>query len=91
MSIHAMKPFFKNYLFGKNCSMKSALTLMFFLLAIQPGFLVPSFLSSALAETRGIGKGILVAPVKLPVHTRAFLILPARIIPHVRSLKVSSL
>ena len=91
MSIHAMKPFLKTYLFGNNCSVTSALTLMFFLFAIQPGFLVPSFLSSALADTKGIGEGILVAPVKLPVHTRVFLILPARIIPHVRSLKISSL
>jgi len=50
--------------------MKSALTLMIFLLAIQPGFLYPSFLSSALADTRGVGKGILVAPVKLEFEGR---------------------
>jgi len=50
--------------------MKSALTLMIFLLAFQPGFLFPSFLSSALADTRGVGKGILVAPVKLEFEGR---------------------
>ena len=65
-----MKYFLKNYLFGKNCSMKSALTLMFFVFAFQPGFLVPSFLSSALADTKGVGKGILVAPVKLEFEGR---------------------
>ena len=65
-----MKLFLENYLFGKDCSMKSALTLMFFLLATQPGFLVPAFLSSALADTKGIGKGILVAPVKLEFEGR---------------------
>ena len=65
-----MKSLLKNYLFGKNCSMKSALTLMFLLLAIQTGLLVPSFLSSALADTRGVGKGILVAPVKLEFEGR---------------------
>ena len=65
-----MKLFLENYLFGTNCSMKSALTLMFFLLAIQPGFLVPAFLSLALADTKGIGKGILVAPVKLEFEGR---------------------
>jgi len=45
--------------------MKSALTLMFFLLVIQPGFLVPPFSSSALGDTQAVGKGLLVAPVKL--------------------------
>ena len=65
-----MKSFLKNYVFGKNGSMKSALTLMFFLLAIQLGFLFPSSLSSALADTRGVGKGILVAPVKLEFEGR---------------------
>jgi len=70
MSIHDMKPFSKNYFSGKNCSMKSALTLIFFLFAIQPGFLVPSFLSSALADTKGIGKGLLVAPTRLELEGR---------------------
>ncbi len=65
-----MKSFLRHYLFGKNGLMKSALTLMFFLLAIQPGFLFPSFLPSALADTRGVGKGILVAPVKLEFEGR---------------------
>ena len=60
----------KNNLFGKKGAMKSALTLMFLLLTIQPGFLLPSFLSSALADTRGVGKGILVAPVKLEFEGR---------------------
>ena len=50
--------------------MKSTLTLFFFLLSIQSGFLVPSFLSSAVADTRGVGKGILVAPVKLEFEGR---------------------
>ena len=62
-----MKSFLKNYVFDQTCSMKSALTLMCFLLAI---FLVPSFLSSALADTKGVGKGILVAPVKLEFEGR---------------------
>jgi P pilus assembly chaperone PapD len=70
MSIHAMNPYFKNNLSSKNRSMRFALTLIFFLFAIQPGFLVPSFLSSALADTKGIGKGILVAPVKLEFEGR---------------------
>jgi len=65
-----MKSLLKNYLFGKNGLMKFALTLMFLLLAIQPGFLFPSFLSPALADTRGVGKGILVAPVKLEFEGR---------------------
>jgi P pilus assembly chaperone PapD len=65
-----MKSLLKNYSYGKNGSMKSALTLMLFVLAIQPGFLLPLFVSSALAETRGVGKGILVAPVKLEFEGR---------------------
>jgi len=65
-----MKPLLKNYLFGKNFPMKSALMLVFFFLAIQPGFLVPSFSASALADTKGVGKGILVAPVKLEFEGR---------------------
>ena len=65
-----MKPFFRNYLFGQNGSMKSALTLLFFLLVIQPGFLVPPFLSSVLSDTQSIGKGLLVAPVKLEFEGR---------------------
>jgi hypothetical protein len=65
-----MNPFLKNFLFGKNCSMKPAITLMFFLLAIQPGFLASPFLSSASADTKTIGKGILVAPVKLEFEGR---------------------
>ena len=60
----------KNDFFDKKSPMKSALTLFFFLLSIQPGFLVPSFLSSAVADTRGVGKGILVAPVKLEFEGR---------------------
>lgn len=51
-------------------SMKPALMLMFFLFMIQSGFLVPSFLSSALADTQAIGKGLLVAPVKLDFEGR---------------------
>ena len=43
---------------------------MFFLLAIQPGFLVASFLSSALADTKATGKGLLVAPIKLEFEGR---------------------
>ncbi len=50
--------------------MKSVLTLMFFLLVIQPGFLVPPFLSSALGDTQNIGKGLLVAPVRLELEGR---------------------
>ena len=65
-----MKPFFRNYLFGQNGSMKSALTLLFFLLVIQPGFLVSPFLSSVLSDTQSIGKGLLVAPVKLEFEGR---------------------
>jgi hypothetical protein len=73
-----MKPLLKKYLCGQNYSMKSALTLLFFLLVIQPGFLVPPFLSSVLGEkettvssdTRAIGKGLFVAPVKLEFEGR---------------------
>jgi len=65
-----MKSFLRHYLFGKNGLMKSALTLMLFLLAIQPGFLVASFLSSALADTKATGKGLLVAPIKLEFEGR---------------------
>lgn len=73
-----MKPFFKHYVIGKNCSAKSALTLALFLLVIQPGFLVPPFLSSALGDeqstvmgdTQAIGKGLLVAPIKLEFEGR---------------------
>jgi len=65
-----MKPLFKKYLIGKINSMKSALTLMFFLLVIQPGFLVSPFLSSGLGETKAIGKGLLVAPVRLEFEGR---------------------
>ena len=58
--------------------MKSALTLLFLLLLVQPGFLVPPFLSSVLGETQAnvltdtqaIGKGLLVAPVKLEFEGR---------------------
>jgi P pilus assembly chaperone PapD len=50
--------------------MKSVLTLLFFLLVIQPGFLVPLFLSSVLSDTQAIGKGLLVAPVKLEFEGR---------------------
>ncbi len=65
-----MKIFFGDYLFGQNDSMKSAITLMFFLLLVQPGFLVSPFLSSALGDTKTIGKGLLVAPVKLEFEGR---------------------
>ncbi len=50
--------------------MKSALTLMLFLLVIQPGFLVPPFLSLALGDTQAVGKGLLVAPVRLELEGR---------------------
>jgi P pilus assembly chaperone PapD len=60
-----MKSYLKNYSFGKNCSVKSALTLMFFVFAFQS-----LFLSSAVADTKGVGKGILVAPVKLEFEGR---------------------
>ncbi len=50
---------------------------MFFLLVIQPGFLVSPFLSSALGDrqtavgdTKAIGKGLLVAPVRLEFEGR---------------------
>lgn len=65
-----MKSFFRNYLFDKNGSMKSALTLMFFLLAIQPGFLVSPFLSSVSGDSKAIGKGLLVAPTRLEFEGR---------------------
>ena len=60
----------KNDFFDKKSSMKSALKLFFFLLSIQSGFMVSAFLSSAVADTRGVGKGILVAPVKLEFEGR---------------------
>lgn len=66
----AMKYLFKNYIFNKRCALKSALALMFFLLVVQPGFLVPPFLPSALADTKAVGKSILVAPVKLEFEGR---------------------
>ena len=50
--------------------MKSAISLVFFLLVIQPGFLAPPFLSSALGDTQTVGKGLLVAPVKLEFEGR---------------------
>ena len=65
-----MKPFLKKYLFGKNHSMKSALMPALFLFLMQPGFLVPPFLSSALGDTQTIGKGLLVSPVKLEFEGR---------------------
>jgi len=65
-----MKSFFRDYLFSQNGSMKFAMTLLFFLLVIQPGFLVPLFLSSALGDTQAIGKGLLVAPVRLEFEGR---------------------
>jgi P pilus assembly chaperone PapD len=68
--IPAMKPFIKNYFFARSCSIKFAITLMLFLFMIQPGFLVPPFLSSALGETQNIGKGLLVAPVRLEFEGR---------------------
>jgi hypothetical protein len=65
-----MKPLLKNYSIAKSCSMKSALSLMFFLFAIQPGFLVSPFLSPAFGDTKTIGKGLLVAPIKLELGGR---------------------
>ena len=65
-----MKPFLKKYLFGKNYSMKSALSLMFFVFVIQPGFLASPFLSPAFGDTKTIGKGLLVAPIKLELGGR---------------------
>jgi P pilus assembly chaperone PapD len=64
--IHVMK----NDFFDKKNSMKSALKLFFFLLSIQSGFMVPAFLCLAVADTKGVGKGILVAPVKLEFEGR---------------------
>lgn len=60
-----MEYFLRNYLFGKNCSVKSALMVMFFLLAVQP-----VFISSALGDTQAIGKGLLVAPTRLEFEGR---------------------
>lgn len=68
--MHAMYNFQKTHLFGRTYSPRPALTLMFFLVTIQLGFLMPSFISSVLADTRGVGKGILVAPVKLEFEGR---------------------
>ena len=65
-----MKSFFKNYLFDKNGSVKSALSLMFFLFVIQPAFMMPSFLSLAWGDTKNIGKGLLVAPHRLEFEGR---------------------
>ncbi len=65
-----MKLFFRNYLFGRKGSLKFAITLMFFLLSVQPGFLAPPILSSALGDTKTIGKGLLVAPVRLEFKGR---------------------
>jgi P pilus assembly chaperone PapD len=59
-----MRPFRKKYLFGKICSMKSTLGLVLFL------SLIPPFLSPALGDTQAIGKGLLVAPVKLEFEGR---------------------
>lgn len=71
--IPTMKPIFKNCESYKVYLTKSAITMVLFLLVIQPGFLVPPFLSSVLGdeqttvtgETQAIGKGLLVAPVRL--------------------------
>jgi P pilus assembly chaperone PapD len=68
--MHAMKNFLKNYLFVRNCSLKSALTLLFFLIAIQPGFLVSPFLSPVFGDSQAIGKGLLVAPTRLELEGR---------------------
>jgi P pilus assembly chaperone PapD len=65
-----MKPFRKKYFFDKNPFLKSALGLVFFLFLIQPGFLASPFLSSAFGDTQAIGKGLLVAPVKLDFEGR---------------------
>jgi P pilus assembly chaperone PapD len=65
-----MKPFRKKYFFDKNLFLKSALGLVFFLFLVQPGFLASPFLSSAFGDTQAIGKGLLVAPVKLDFEGR---------------------
>ena len=65
-----MKPFREKYFFDKHRTSKSALTLVFLLLLIQPVLFVPPFLSSAFADTKAIGKGLLVAPVKLEFEGR---------------------
>ena len=60
-----MKPFLKICSFDKIRLVKSALMLVLFLILMQPGFLVSPFLTSAFGDTQSIGKGLLVAPVKL--------------------------
>ena len=50
--------------------MRSALMLAVALFLMQPGFLAGPILSSALADTQTIGKGLLVAPVKLEFEGR---------------------
>jgi len=65
-----MKLSLKNHPFTQSCAIKLALTLMFFLFIIQPGFLVSPFLSSVLGDTKNIGKGLLVAPVRLELEGR---------------------
>ena len=65
-----MKPLFEKYIFAKNYSMKSAISLVLFLFMMQPGFLASPFLSSASADTKAFGKGLLVAPVRLEFEGR---------------------
>lgn len=65
-----MKSFIKKYLPGKCCFLRSAAMLTFFLLVVQPGFLASPWLSPALGDTKAIGKGLLVAPVKLDFEGR---------------------
>ena len=65
-----MKPFIKNYLSGNSRFSRSSAMLAFFLLVVQPGFLASSLLSPALGDTKAIGKGLLVAPVKLDFEGR---------------------
>ena len=65
-----MKTFLKKYLLSQKRSLKPALMLILFLMMAQAVILVPSFLSPALADTQAIGKGLLVAPVKLEFEGR---------------------
>lgn len=50
--------------------MRSALLLTFFWLVVQPGFWATPLLTPAFGDTKAIGKGLLVAPVKLEFEGR---------------------
>ncbi len=65
-----MNLFSKRYIFERSGSVKPALTLVLFFLAVHPGFLASPFLSPVLGDTQAIGKGLLVAPVKLDFEGR---------------------